>query len=366
VIENTYSGKKVLVTGHTGFKGSWLSAWLLEMGAHVIGVSDSVPTEPSHFKLAKLHEKVEHFEVDIRNIEQLQRVIELKNPEFVFHLAAQSLVNVSFEQPISTLYTNMLGSANLLESLRFQKKPCTLVVITSDKCYDNVEKVWGYRENDRLGGKDLYSASKGCAELVISAYVNSFFAESESKVRIAVGRAGNVIGGGDWAKGRILPDCVRAWSQNMDVDIRSLNATRPWQHVLEPLSGYLSLGSQLSKDPSLHGEPFNFGPSSQQNFTVQELIEIFSKYWGSVKWRDVSSKTKHPKEAKLLKLNCDKALQILKWRPTLSFEETVRMTAEWYKQYYLNPKSDINDFTNRQIKDYVKLSKQRGNAWAQE
>ena len=243
MFENIYHNRRVLVTGHTGFKGSWLSSWLLDLGATVAGFSANVPTEPSHFELLKLTDRIEHFEGDVRNKGSLQKAISKFCPEIVFHFAAQSLVRKSYEDPILTFETNSIGTLNLLECLRNQPSIKAAILITSDKCYENVEWLWGYRENDRLGGKDPYSASKACAELISKVYMESFF--KNNGPNIATARAGNVIGGGDWAPDRIVPDCFRAWSNKKPTITRNPKATRPWQHVLEPLSGYLTLGQKL-------------------------------------------------------------------------------------------------------------------------
>ena len=283
-------------------------------------------------------------------------------PDFVFHLAAQALVRRSYNAPLETLAVNGLGTANVLEALRGLKKPVVAIMITSDKAYDNVEWKWGYRETDRIGGKDPYSASKGLAELVLQSYLHSFFRAPSTQLRLGIARAGNVIGGGDWAEDRIVPDCVKAWAQGASVVVRNPSATRPWQHVLEPLSGYLILVQELSKRIDFHGEAYNFGPPSNQNHTVGELIDGMVKYWPSLNWTDVSS-DKHPHEAGLLKLNCDKAYADLAWLPALCFDETVRFTAEWYKTFYEGSGS-MHDFSLSQIYQYTQLAALRGISWA--
>ena len=287
-LKSAYNGKTVVITGHTGFKGAWLTAWLKQLGARVVGVALEPPTEPSHFFAAKLGDGMEDYRIDIRNRLALEEVIVSAQPDFVFHLAAQALVRRSYEDPIETWETNLLGTLHVLEALRSLDKPCAAVLITSDKCYDNVEWVWGYRETDALGGPDPYSASKGAAELVIRSHIKSYFPEATSKVRIASARAGNVIGGGDWAEHRIVPDCVKAWSTDKVVDLRNPNSTRPWQHVLEPLSGYLALANALAHQPELHGQPFNFGPQAQQNHSVLALVQQMAMHWDKVRWQDVS------------------------------------------------------------------------------
>ena len=358
-----YYNKTVLVTGHTGFKGSWLSAWLTLLGAKVIGLSIDTPTEPSNYEVSAIDNIISSHSIDIRDVSSVRQIVKEIQPDFVFHLAAQALVRPSYESPLETITTNAIGTANVLDALRYLNKQVIAVMITSDKAYDNVEWVWGYRETDRLGGKDPYSASKGMAELVIRSYVESFF-NKDSNVRVGITRAGNVIGGGDWAKDRIVPDCMNAWSENEIVDIRSPDATRPWQHVLEPLSGYLALGAELSRNNLLHGEAYNFGPPAHQNHSVSELIDEMTKYWEQVRWNDTSQLQQHVHEAGLLKLNCDKALYDLNWQPTLQFEDTVRMTVEWYKHYYQNNDHSMRDFTIAQIDEYMQLAIQRGLQWA--
>lgn len=360
---NCYQNKTVLVTGHTGFKGSWLSTWLDELGANVIGLSNDIPSIPSNFVVSALGDTIHDHRLNIQDSEAVKELVQRTQPDFVFHLAAQALVLPSYKNPIETMATNAMGSVNLLDALRILEKPVAAVMITSDKAYDNVEWVWGYRETDRLGGKDPYSASKGMAELAIRSYVDSFFRDPESTVRIGVTRAGNVIGGGDWAVDRIVPDCMKSWSINEVVDVRSPEATRPWQHVLEPLSGYLVLGAKLSTNQALNGEAFNFGPPAHQNHSVRELINEMSLHWDAVRWNDISQSQQHLHEAGLLKLNCDKALFDLEWQSTLKFEETVRMTVEWYKHYYQNADESMRAFTVAQIKEYVQLAKQRKLPW---
>jgi len=360
---NVYENKKIAIIGNTGFKGSWLTVWLLDLGADVYGISNNIPTEPSHFKAARLSDRIRYIEADIRDAESIRRLLHQIQPDFVFHLAAQALVRRSYQEPLLTFHTNVLGTVNILEALRALQTPCNAVIITSDKCYDNVEWVWGYRETDALGGKDPYSASKGGAELAIRGYACSYFAEENSHVKVAVGRAGNVIGGGDWAMDRIVPDCVRAWSQSKEVEIRNPDATRPWQHVLEPLSGYLVLGAHLAENRSLNGEAFNFGPPANQNPSVRELIEVMDRYWDNTRWKDVSKKESQAHEAEILKLCCDKALHMLQWEPTLNFQETVRFTANWYRHFYESSGTDIFKYSCQQILEYVASANAKGIAW---
>lgn len=360
----TFRGRNVLVTGHTGFKGTWLSAWLTKLGANVTGVALDPATTPSHFDAAHVAGRMRDIRLDIRDRPALERVICEARPDFVFHLAAQAIVRTSYSDPVGTWQTNVMGTLHVLEALRRLESPCVAVLITSDKAYDNVEWVWGYRETDALGGPDPYSASKGGAELAIRSYIKSFFPRTTSAVRIAVARAGNVIGGGDWAADRIVPDCVRAWAVGETVDLRNPLATRPWQHVLEPLSGYLTLAMAVERQAALHGEPFNFGPQAQQNHTVLELVQSMAEHWSRVRWRDASKSTDGPYESGLLKLNCDKALHTLKWHAVMNFEETVRMTVDWYRTFYETPER-IGSCTDEQIAAYTTLAGSQGMIWAQ-
>ena len=357
-----YKGAKVLITGHSGFKGAWLTAWLKKLGAEVIGISLDEINNLSHFKVANINVDIKDHRIDIRDQDSLNKIVLNEKPDFVFHLAAQSLVRQSYDDPLETWSTNVIGTLNILESLRLLNKVCHAVIITSDKCYENVEWVWGYKETDALGGPDPYSASKGAAELAIRSHIKSFFPKDE-KIKIASARAGNVIGGGDWSQDRIIPDCVKAWSQNRLVKLRNPHATRPWQHVLEPLSGYLRLAVSLVDDKSIHGESFNFGPPAKQNQSVLELVEAMACYWDKVKWEDVSKTEKGPYESGLLKLNCDKALAMLNWTAVMDFKNTVRMTAEWYSDFYGNNKN-ISEKTNAQIEEYIHLAKLEGLDWA--
>jgi len=364
MFDNIYQGKKVLVTGHTGFKGTWLTTWLLNLGANVIGVSKDVPTQPSMFDILKISDKIQHCNVDVRDFELLSQVVSDEKPDFVFHLAAQAIVSTSYSDPLETVSSNVMGTTNLLEALRISNHQCAAIIITSDKAYDNVEQVWGYKENDPMGGKDIYSGSKGAAELIFKSYYHSFFKSKESNVRLAVVRAGNVIGGGDWAQDRIVVDSVEAWSKSESVEIRSPEATRPWQHVLEPLSGYLNLGQALCNDKGLSGEGFNFGPRAEQNHTVVELLEDLSKYWHFDNASDAFTITDNIPfyEAGLLKLNCDKALASLKWQATLDYQDTIKFTSEWYYDHYQD-NEDMMAKTIQQISEYENIAKSKSLKW---
>ena len=362
MFDNVYERKKVFVTGHTGFKGSWLCAWLLRMGTEVCGFSMDIPTNPSNFEILGLKDRIQHKDGDVRNRNQLLRSIREFQPDIVFHLAAQSLVRRSYNDPSTTFETNVLGTMNVLECMRQCPSAQAGVIITSDKCYRNVEWTWGYRENDILGGKDPYSASKGCAELIIYSYINSFF---QKETRIASARAGNVIGGGDWAEDRMVPDAVKAWTQGKTVVIRNPHATRPWQHVLEPLSGYLCLGTKLlKKDKTALDQAFNFGPDASVNKSVDQLISGMSKHWPGAGWKVDQTDTTNQKESKLLKLCCDKALNLLDWKAILSFEETVAMTIEWYQTYYTLGKNHMHSLTDRQIGEYSNKACEAKLPWA--
>ena len=352
-METIYKNKNVVVTGHTGFKGSWLVAWLKQMGASVTGIALDPPSIPSHYDASNLGEGIQDHRIDIRNVSAIEQAILEAKPDFLFHLAAQPIVGASYDDPIETWSTNVMGTINVLEALRKIQHNCSAVIITSDKCYDNVEWEWGYRENDALGGPDPYSASKGAAELAIRSYVKSYFSGENNPVRIASARAGNVIGGGDWAANRIVPDCVESWSKNEIVELRNPYSTRPWQHVLEPLGGYLQLGALLSQHQHLHGEAFNFGPQAQQNHSVLELVKQMSRSWSEVRWAECEPQSSQFYESGLLKLNCDKALHFLNWHAVLDFEETVGLTADWYRAFYADP-STIQDVTHKQINDYAK------------
>lgn len=365
MFSNVYAGKKVLVTGHTGFKGSWLTTWLLKLGAQVAGFSNNIPTEPSIFEETGLESRIQHYVGDIRDLSAVKNVLEEVQPDFLFHLAAQPIVSTSYDQPVETMMTNVIGTVHVLDALRQLNPECVAIMITSDKCYENVEWIWGYKETDQLGGRDIYSGSKGAAEVAIHSYYHSFFKRSDCKVRIATGRAGNVIGGGDWAKDRIVVDCMRNWAVGKPVEIRSPSATRPWQHVLEPLSGYLALGAALASDPALSGEAFNFGPRAEQNRTVLELLTDLSKYWNFITIEAAYTVTDNIPfhEAGLLKLNCDKALFNLRWQANLEYAECVQLVSQWYYGFYKED-ADMYALTMDQISAYERRAEARGLEWS--
>ena len=348
-LKKIFNNKKIIITGHTGFKGSWLTFWLKNLGAKICGVSKDIPTNPSLFNTLKLRNGILDRRADVRNLSSLKKIVKNFKPDFVFHLAAQSLVKKSYLDPIDTFTTNALGTCNLLESLRYLKNKCNVVIITSDKSYKNYEILRGYKETDELGGYDPYSASKGCAEFIIQSYIKSFF-KKKKNIRISITRAGNVIGGGDWSDNRVIPDCFKSWSLNKKVMIRNPYSTRPWQHVLEVISGYLIVARRLNQTDTLNGEAFNFGPKNSQDKTVKDLILEIRKYLPKFKW--VIKKKKLFSESKLLKLNSSKAMKKLKWSNKLSFNETLKMTTQWYEAFY--KKKDITSLTLTQIKEFEK------------
>jgi CDP-glucose 4,6-dehydratase len=365
MFDNSFKNKKVLITGNTGFKGSWLTSWLIKLGSDVYGISVDIPTKPSMYEVLHLENKITHYQEDIRNYPALKNIISEIKPDYLFHLAAQAIVVGSYKNPHETITTNVIGTTNVLEALREINHNCTAVIITSDKCYDNVEWVWGYKETDLLGGKDIYSGSKGAAEIIFKSYYHSFFKNNEkSNIRAATVRAGNVIGGGDWADYRIVPDCIKAWINKESVEIRSPKATRPWQHVLEPLSGYLNTAMILNNGGNINGESFNFGPHAEYSKTVKELLEDLSVYWALDQSPSYPSKvTTEFHEAGLLKLNCDKSLFHLKWLPTLEYDKLIEFTSTWYYNYYHSDKNML-EFTISQIQDYEEIAQSKEIPWA--
>lgn len=371
VFSDIYRGKRVLVTGHTGFKGSWLCEWLCQLGAEVTGFSKDIPTTPSLFEQLGLASRLRDCRGDVRDLSALSSLIHDFKPEFVFHLAAQSLVRLSYEQPVETYSTNVLGTVNVLESVRQAKRPCAVVCVTTDKCYENKEWVHSYREEDAMGGHDPYSSSKGAAEIAISSYRRSFFSAKQSHVRVASARAGNVIGGGDWALDRIVPDCIRALQRGEAIPVRNKVATRPWQHVLEPLSGYLALAAKIHQAREKGEEAaldhfcsgYNFGPALNSNRTVADLVTESLKHWPGA-WEDTSDPNA-VHEATLLNLATDKAFHFLKWQPVWEFPQTIERTVSWYRHCSADS-SEAASLTARQITDYQAAAKLLGIAWAKE
>ena len=350
---NIYKDKKVLITGNTGFKGSWLSIWLNMLGSEVYGFSKDVPTNPSMFEVCKIANTIHHHFGDICEQKEFDEYVRAIKPDFIFHLAAQALVLKSYQEQFDTMQTNVMGTTSVLEAIRHIDWECTCVLITSDKAYNNVEWIWGYRETDELGGKDVYSGSKGAAELAIKCYWNSFIKKMPN-IRLGVARAGNVIGGGDWSDDRIIVDCIKAFSECKTVEVRSPKATRPWQHVLEPLSGYLTLGWFLSEQKVNNGEVFNFGPKAEQTKTVYELTQDLAEKWELNKENASKLTDNIPfEEATLLKLNCDKALAYLEWHSTLSYDLCIQFIAEWYKSFYEQQDVEMYRLTEKQIQMYT-------------
>ena len=359
-----YKNKRVVVTGHTGFKGAWLSLWLKELGAKVCGISLPPPTNPNLHEVIQAHAFARQTECDVRDLEALAAAVKQAQPEIVFHLAAQPLVRRSYLEPLETFQTNALGAAHLMESVRRLESGCAVIVITSDKCYENREWDFAYRENDALGGHDVYSMSKAAAELVTQAWNKSFFIPNPNLGPVATVRAGNVIGGGDYAQDRIVPDCVRALTEKKPIVVRNPGAVRPWQHVLECLSGYLWLGAELTRQGkgSRLGEAFNFGPGPSARQPVRRLVEEVLQVWPG-EWVDGSS-VKQPHEATLLTLSIEKAGALLGWYPCWDFKEGIRQTMIWYYQRHAAKNPDMLRVTLRQIEDYAEAARAKGLAWA--
>lgn len=354
-----YHGKRVLVTGHTGFKGSWLSIWLHELGAEVIGVAQDPFTERDNFVLSGIGQKIKaDIRADIRDGERMKEIFQAYQPEIVFHLAAQPLVRLSYDIPVETYATNVMGTIHVLEAIRATDSVKVSVMITTDKCYENKEQIWGYRENEPMGGYDPYSSSKGAAEIAIASWRNSFFNPSEYVKHgksIASVRAGNVIGGGDWALDRIIPDCVKALEANQPIDIRSPKAIRPWQHVLEPLSGYMLLASKMWEEPTKYCEGWNFGPHTESISTVWEVATKVVANYGAGELRDLSNPNALH-EAKLLMLDINKAKFQLGWEPRMNIEETIGLTVDWYRRYR---KEEGYEICMKQIQQYLKCDHEK-------
>ena len=369
-----YANRRVFITGHTGFKGAWLASWLLGLGAEVCGYALAPPTSPAMFTALGLEKRLRHITGEVQDLPALQQAIKDFDPHCIFHLAAQALVRPSYEAPADTFATNAMGTVNLLEAVRRcantgSRSLASLILVTSDKCYRNDEWEWGYRETDHLGGEDPYSASKACAEIIAHSYFSSFF--STLSLGCATVRAGNVIGGGDWALDRIVPDCARAYLEGRAVTLRNPQATRPWQHVLEPLSGYLWLGALFlsGQRDGLQAEAFNFGPPTDTKATVGEVATALGQHWPGFSAFSEADCTKNARESTLLKLCCDKALARLDWQATLSFAETMRLTADWYRACPPSGQTERANgeaaaCTEGQIAEYSQLAQQRGLLWA--
>jgi CDP-glucose 4,6-dehydratase len=354
-----YAGRRVLLTGHTGFKGTWLALWLRDLGAEVTGYALAPDTRPSIFEVVGAAAGMRSVIADIRDLSRLRAAVEESRADFVFHLAAQPLVRLSYEQPLETLDVNVLGTAHLLEAVRLARRRCAVVVVTSDKCYENRERLHGYREDEPLGGHDVYSMSKGAAELVVASWRRSFFHPArlaEHGVAVASARAGNVVGGGDWATDRIVPDCVRALAAGKPVPVRNPAAVRPWQHVLEPLGGYLLLGARLAGGGGRAAqtcEAWNFGPRFEDARPVRDVVEAMIRGWGPGSWDDRHDPAA-PHEAGVLRLSIEKAQERLGWAPRWGFEETFRRTAEWYRAHHAGGgAAQLSALCLRQIRDYL-------------
>nr|WP_315418500.1 CDP-glucose 4,6-dehydratase [uncultured Pedobacter sp.] len=353
-LKKSYAGKKVFLTGHTGFKGSWMLKTLQLLGADVKGYALAPQTEKDLFYLINGDQICDSTIADLRDREALKKAVLDFQPDFVFHLAAQPLVRFSYEIPSETFEVNAIGTANLLDAVRLLEKKCSVVLITTDKVYHNNEWEYPYRENDRLGGYDPYSASKACAELVIDSYRNSFFNIAQIDTHhkgIAIGRAGNVIGGGDWSKDRLIPDIAKAFSKKEDVIIRNPKSVRPWQHVLEPVIGYLILGMNLDLDPVKFGVAYNFGPYATDALPVEDMLLRAIKCWGEGNFK-IENLSAQPHEAELLKLDISKAIKELNWKPKINAVNAIEMTIDWYK-HYINDSSSIQEFTKQQILKYI-------------
>ena len=369
MFSNIFKNKNILITGSSGFKGSWLSLWLKKLEANVYGISNELPSNPSMFEELEVENIIDkNFITDLGDIgNNLDKIFDEVCPDIVFHLAAQPIVSKSYRNPIGTIHSNVMGTANILNNIYLQKRPTIGVIITSDKCYDNLELQRGYREDDVMGGKDIYSGSKGAAELNFKSYYHSFFKNHNYNSSIASARAGNVIGGGDWGVNRIIPDAVTSWSRNEIINIRNPQSTRPWQHVLEPLSGYLSLAHKLFNNSSLNGQSYNFGPDESNKQNVENLIRNLAKEW---EFSDLDKSYQIEKlnefhEAGLLQLDCSKARQELNWESTLSYDQMVSFTSSWYKEFYQNKGGENMILkTFEQIDNYENIAQDKNFEWS--
>lgn len=363
IFNNVFENKVVFLTGHTGFQGSWMVVWLELLGAKVIGFSQPPPTKPSMFKILNLEKRINHHIGDIRNQKSLEKLIQKSNPDFIIHFAAQALVRNSYENPIDTLETNIMGTANVLESLRNLDNTKSCIIMTSDKSYENTINTKAHKETDAMGGFDPYSSSKGASELIVSSYRNSFFNQKIPLQKISTIRAGNVLGGGDWAKDRIIPDSIFALNTKKKILVRNQKSIRPWQFVLEPLSGILWLIVKMNSSTKKFNESWNFGPDKKNHVTVKEIVQKVIKNWGSGTWSAPNSKLNQPHESKYLKLDTTKAKMNLKWKSVYNIDETINETISWYKSYY-EKSSLMYDLTVDQIMNYVETAKKMKLNWA--
>ncbi len=350
-MNNFYKKKKILITGHTGFKGSWLSLYLNFLGSDVYGISLKPKDKLNNFELSKIKKILKkNFIFDLRDKKKFKSAVNKIKPDIIFHLAAQPLVGVSYSDPYLTWTSNLISTLNLCEIIKDYKKKLTCVVITSDKCYENLELNRGYKEIDRLGGKDPYSASKGSVEILCKSYFHSFFKEKKN-LKFATARAGNVIGGGDWSQDRLIPDLIKSIQKSANLKIRNPKSTRPWQHVLEPLNGYLTLAFKLQNNKKLNGESFNFGPDKTKDYNVEFVIKKFKKIFPNLNYKVIKNKIFF--ESKLLKLNCSKAYKLLRWKQRLDISQTIFFTALWYKQFLIKKQKNMHNFTISQIKNFL-------------
>ncbi|KAF6246076.1 CDP-glucose 4,6-dehydratase [Nitrosopumilus sp. b2] len=362
IFENVFLDKTALITGHTGFIGSWLTTWLIHLGANVVGVSLEPPTNPSLYESNGLKERIIDYKKDIRDYSEVEAIIKENHPEFVFHLAAQSLVLRSYMEPSETFSTNTMGTVNILEAIRNSDSTNVFVNFTSDKCYENKEIDYPYNENDKLGGHDPYSASKATSEIITNSFRQSFFENNKNQVSISTIRAGNVIGGGDWAENRLIPDCIRHFEKNEKIIIRNPNAIRPWQHVFEPISGMLLLAYNMKKNPTKFNEPWNIGPNST-NVTVKEVVEKVIKELGNGSWEE-SKDDADLHEANILKLDSSKIQNKLNWSQCLTLDEAIEYTIQWYKVF--TEKNDMFDFSIKQIENYLAKANLLNIKWIKE
>jgi CDP-glucose 4,6-dehydratase len=369
VFGDFYRGKTVLVTGHTGFKGSWLCTWLLHLGAKPIGYALAPPSDPSNFAVSRLAGRMVDLRADVRDRAELEAAIDRYRPQLIFHLAAQALVRPSFEDPAVTFETNLMGTVNVLDVARSCPSLEAVICITSDKCYENQEWIWGYRETDKLGGHEPYGVSKACAELAIAVYQDPRFQkranpDRQDPVPIVSTRAGNVIGGGDWATDRLVPDIVRSIAGNQDIVIRCPGATRPWQHVLEAVSGYLWLGKRLAENPRSVARSYNFGPQlTAHGVPVAQIVERMLAAWQGTQSKLVIQADQSGAESALLRLDCSRADHDLGWTAAWDVDETVRQIVDWYRAYYQDPESDMFDRSVRQIETYIQAAREKDLAW---